>query len=119
MAKIGPPEKEIEWKVLDSILQYGANLVDCAEMIGVSEDTIQRRIKALHDCTFSEYRQKKMGRMRMKLLQKQYEMAIGGSVPLLIWMGKQHLGQADKQEHGVSKEAGDMIRLAYRLPDNA
>ena len=101
--KVGRPEKEFDWKVLDSILQFGANLIDCSELLDVSDDTIQRKIKSEHGCTFSEYRTKKMGRMRVKLLQKQYEMAQNGNVALLIWLGKQHLGQKDKIEQEVKE----------------
>ncbi len=99
--KAGRPEKEFDWKVLDSILQFGANLIDCSELLDVSEDTVQRKIKSEYGCTFTEYRAKKMGRMRVKLLQKQYEMAQNGNVALLIWLGKQHLGQSDKQENSI------------------
>jgi AraC-like DNA-binding protein len=96
--KVGRPEKEFDWKLIDSILQFGARLIDCCEMLEVSEDTVQRKIKSEFDCTFSEYRERKMSKMRMKLLQKQFDVAMSGNVALLIWLGKQHLGQVDKQE---------------------
>jgi hypothetical protein len=96
--KAGRPIKEVNWTALDAALQYGGTLIDCAEILGMSEDSIQNKIKAEHNCTFSEYRHKKMGRMRMKLLQKQYEVAMKGNVALLIWLGKQHLGQTENAE---------------------
>ena len=99
---IGRPKKELDWKVLDSILQFGATLIDCAEMCEMSDDSIQRRIKDEHGCTFTEYRNRKMSRMRVKLLQKQYESAMAGNTALLIWLGKQHLGQSDKNDVNVS-----------------
>jgi len=99
---IGRPKKELDWKVLDSILQFGATLIDCAEMCEMSDDSIQRRIKDEHGCTFTEYRNRKMSRMRVKLLQKQYESAMAGNTALLIWLGKQHLGQSDKNDVNLS-----------------
>ena len=36
--------------------------------------------------------------MRMKLAQKQFELAMDGNVTMLVWLGKQYLGQTDKQE---------------------
>lgn len=110
--RVGRPEKEFDWKVLDSILQFGANLIDCSELLDVSEDTVQRKIKSEYGCTFSEYRTKKMGRMRVKLLQKQYEMAQNGNVALLIWLGKQHLGQSDK----VAQEIQE-VNLEFKSQD--
>jgi AraC-like DNA-binding protein len=99
--KVGRPEKEFDWKLIDSILQFGARLIDCCEMLEVSDDTIQRRIKDEFGCTFSEYRERKMSKMRMKLLQKQFDVAMSGNVALLIWLGKQHLGQSDKAENTI------------------
>lgn len=96
--KIGRPKKELDWKLLDSILQFGARLIDCSEMCNMSDDSIQKRIKEEHGCTFSEYRNRKMSKMRMKLLQKQFDVAMSGNVALLIWLGKQHLDQKDKAE---------------------
>lgn len=105
----GRPHSKLNWDVLNAILQYGATLPDCSEMLGVSEDTIQRAVKKEHRLTFSEYRNKKMGRVRIKLLQKQIEVAMSGSVPLLIWLGKQYLGQLDKQE--VVQSGGQTIKI--------
>lgn len=110
--RVGRPEKEFDWKVLDSILQFGANLIDCSELLDVSDDTIQRKIRSEHGCTFSEYRTKKMGRMRVKLLQKQYEMAQNGNVALLIWLGKQHLGQTDKVVQEIQE-----VNLEFKSQD--
>lgn len=95
---VGRPKKEMDWKLFDSILQFGAKLIDCSEVCEMSEDTIQRKVKEEFDCTFSEYRDKKMSRMRMKLMQKQYDVAMSGNVQMLVHLGKQYLGQSDKQE---------------------
>ena len=95
---VGRPKKELDWKVLDAILQFGATLIDCSEMLSLSDDTIQNRIKKQYGITFSEYRHRKMSKMRVKLLQKQFDVAMSGNVALLIWLGKQHLGQSDKMD---------------------
>ena len=100
----GRPRKEINWDILNTALQYGGSLVDLSELLDMSEDTIQRRIKEEYDMGFSEYRNKKMGRVRMKLRQKQYEEAMRGNTTLLIWLGKQWLGQTDKQENKIETE---------------
>ena len=39
------------------------------------------------------------------LRSKQIEMANAGSVPMLIWLGKQFLGQKDKHEHSTDPDA--------------
>lgn len=44
-----------------------------------------------------------MDKKKKKALEeKQYEVAMEGNVQMLIWLGKQHLGQTDKEkEHNV------------------
>lgn len=93
--KGGRPRKEIDWKLLNGVLQYGASLIDCSDLCEVSEDLIQIRIKEKYKCTFTEYRKKKMAKIRLTLLQKQIEVAKNGSVPMLIFLGKNYLGQSD------------------------
>ena len=96
--KGGRPPKTFKWDLLNSILAYGASLTDCSDFLDVSEDTIQRNIKKKCDIKFSEYRLRKMSKIRLTLLQKQYNIAKEGNVTMLIWLGKQMLGQADKQK---------------------
>lgn len=90
---------ELKWVTLDKALSIGANCLDASEILGVSEDTIQRNIRSKFNVTFAEYREKKMTECRQKLRQKQYEVALAGNVTMLIWLGKQMLGQTDKVVH--------------------
>lgn len=60
---------------------------------------------------------------RMSLKRKQYEMAMGGNITMLIWLGKQYLEQSDKVDQKVetkdvtneSKELADKIIKAAKL----
>lgn len=92
----GRPEIFIDWSKLDGFLALGATLLDCSDLMDISEDTIERVIKKKHKLRFSEYREKKMSGMRIRLRQKQYDVAMKGNVTMLIWLGKQMLGQTDK-----------------------
>ena len=39
--------------------------------------------------------------MRINLLKKQYDVAMSGNVSMLIWLGKNELGQVDKVESKI------------------
>lgn len=95
---MGRPKKVIDWDHLDNLLTLGAGLIDCSELLKMSDDTIQKNIKEKHNCTFTEYREKKLANMRVKLLKKQFDVAMNGNVTMLIWLGKQRLGQSEKTE---------------------
>lgn len=94
----GPKPKEINWDKLDAALQFGARLLDCRGLLDLDEETIRKAIKEKHDLNFGDYRELRMSTMRTKLLQKQFDVAMQGNVAMLIWLGKQHLDQKDKQE---------------------
>ena len=52
--------------------------------------------------SFAEYFAIKRGRGKIGLRRKQYEVAMAGNVPMLIWLGKQYLDQAEKQQAEVN-----------------
>ena len=66
----------------------GANNVEIAEWFGVTEQSIRYR--------FSEYLTKARASLKMKLRRAQLKVAIENeSVPMLIWLGRNMLGQSE------------------------
>ncbi|MGH8281836.1 MAG: hypothetical protein ACRERZ_06555, partial [Gammaproteobacteria bacterium] len=63
---------------------------ECAVILGISVDTIQRRYLGPYN--------RGLDKCRASLRRKQYELASAGNVTMLIWLGKNLLGQSDKQE---------------------
>ena len=95
--KRGRPRKEIDWQVLDEAIVW-ASQEYCAERLGVSIETLAQRIKERYNLNFLEYKNKRREPLKINLLVKQYEVAMKGNVSMLIWLGKQHLGHAEKVE---------------------
>lgn len=102
-SQYGRPKIPIDSDKLDIMLSYGATCLECAEQFHCSEDTIVRFVKEMHGITFADYAFKKQGSVRLRLRQKQINMALEGSIPMLIWLGKQMLGQSEdaKQEQDL------------------
>lgn len=89
---------EIEWGKLDALLQFKVSLAFCADYLGVSRDTIIRRIKEKYDLTFAEYHNLKMENTATKLQQKAIEMALKGNTTMMIFALKNLAKWSDKQE---------------------
>lgn len=68
------------------------------DVLGISISTLSRRISEKHGVTFEELKAQKHAGMKMKLAGKQYEAAMKGNNVMLVWLGKQWLGQTDKIE---------------------
>jgi hypothetical protein len=112
------PKVEIDWKILDTLLQFKVTLKFCAEYLECSVDAIQRRIKEEKGKTFEEYHASKLGRTAVKLQQKAIEMALTGDRTMMIFCLKNLAGWADKVDHGVDDKAGECLKLAYSVRNN-
>lgn len=66
---------------------------EIASVVKCSVDTLERR--------FADIIEKGRDRGKMSLKRKQYEVAMSGNVSMLIWLGKQHLGQKDKSPEEI------------------
>lgn len=114
--KMGRPPIEIDWKKFDELCKIQCTLSEFASVFDCSEDTIENKVKAAHGVTFSEYFKQKAGHGRASLRRRQFRKAIEeGNVAMLIWLGKQYLGQTDKQEIGTSD--AKPIELKYSLDE--
>lgn len=96
---MGRPKIEINWEQFNKLCGLQCTLLEIASYFDCSDDTIERRVKETHGVTFAEYFAQKRGNGKIALRRKQYEAALAGNVTLLIWLGKQYLGQSDKQEN--------------------
>lgn len=117
--KMGRPRTEIDWDAMDKLCRMQATLVEVASFFDCSEDTINNAIKREYGYTFSEYHKRKSAGGRSSLRRKQFESALKGNTSLLIWLGKQYLGQADVARVDNTSSDGTMSpQVHVHLPDN-
>ena len=112
MATMGRPKIEIDWKELDKLCGLQCSLEEIAGWFNCSIDTIEARIKETHGMTFPESFAQKRSGGKISLRRKQYETAMSGNPTMLIWLGKQYLGQVDKQEAELKSDKIE-IKLSY------
>lgn len=90
------PRKEISWADVEKLCGLQCTHDEISWFLGVSEDTLTRACKREHGITFAEYFAQKRGMGRISLRRAQWQAAQKGNVTMLIWLGKQYLGQTDK-----------------------
>jgi len=98
MSKMGRRKIEINFEELDKLCAIQCTLEEIAAWFDVSADTIERRVKEQYKVTFAEHYAKKSKIGHISIRRKQYQVASAGNVTMLIFLGKQYLGQADRQE---------------------
>jgi hypothetical protein len=92
------PLAQIDWDKVQYLFEAGCTTKAVARAIGVSHDTIRRRCKRDMRLDFHEFFRRCRARGDNLLRAKQYEIALKGNVTMLIWLGKQRLGQSDRTE---------------------
>jgi hypothetical protein len=97
------------WDILESMAVW-ATAEYCAAKLNISADTLDRRLKERFDYGFAEYKRKVQEPMRINLMKKQYDVAMQGNVSMLIWLGKQYLGQSDKSD---TTHKGEIVKVNF------
>ena len=96
-----PKKYNIENKDVEKLASYGCTNREIASYFGCSEDLIKK--------SYSQFVTKGQNEGKTRLRKLQWNAANRGSVPMLIWLGKQYLGQSDKQELDIVKPIDDII----------
>lgn len=84
----GRPRKQVDEPTLEQMASMGCTTAEMAETLGVSPDTLERNYAASikRGAALRNY----------SLRRRQLELAMEGNPTMLIWLGKQLLGQRDK-----------------------
>ncbi len=85
------PYKKLDLEQVEKLAAIGCTVAEIAAVMNVNKKTLERRCMEV------------MARGRLKLnasvKRQQIQMALEGNPTMLIWVGKQYLGQHDSQKH--------------------
>ena len=99
--KITKPLHQLDYKKLDAMCAIHCTGEECAAILDIDYDTLNKALKRDGNKGFTEYFKQKGANGKMSLRRKQFDHAMSGNATMLIWLGKQWLGQVDKQEETV------------------
>ena len=88
---MGRHKKPVDEEKLVLLASLGLNIPECAAVLDSSHDSIERNFKEL-------YLHGK-DKCKASLRRKQYELAMAGNPTMLVWLGKNLLGQIDRLAH--------------------
>lgn len=99
MGTPGRKKAIIDWNQVDQGLIAGATGTKIAFQLGIHAETLYNHCKEEKKMDFSAYSQQKRAHGDVLLLVAQFDEAVRNrDRGLLIWLGKNRLGQSDKQE---------------------
>lgn len=118
MAKRGPRPIELDWEEVGKLAQFQCTQEEVAWFYEVSVDTLERACKRQLNLKLADFLTQKRLIGRSKLRVKQMQVALSGNVPMLIFLGKQYLGQSDKVEQNQKTEftVSDLEKFKFLEP---
>jgi hypothetical protein len=111
---MGRPRKRIDLEKVKELASKGLTQEQIAAWCDCSVDTLSRRC--------AETLKRGWELRNGSVMQKQYELAMTGNATMLIWLGKQYLGQRDKNEVSGDPErplitaARPVVHVHFRTP---
>jgi len=95
----------IDWDVVQKMLEHQCTSEEIADYLGISKPTLLARDEYLN-CF-----KKALARGRVSLRRLQWTLAERGDRTMLIWLGKQYLGQSDQLDQRLSGPGGGPVRV--------
>ena len=86
---MGRPKKVIDETLVASLANIGCPYSEIAAIVGCSKSTLNERFRTIID--------KGRENLKMSIRRMQLKSANNGNIAMQIWLGKQYLGQQDKQ----------------------
>ena len=110
----GRPRKPIDQNEFEKLCGLQCTKAEIQGWFDVSDKTLDKWVKETYGVTFSVVFEQKRSSGKISIRRKQYEVAQKGNVTMLIWLGKQYLGQKDKHETDIGDNAKQVFELAYK-----
>lgn len=96
-SKGGRPKTEFDLIKVEMCGQFAATYETMRWIFGCSEQTIRRNMQD-ETSEFCKAYKKGEANLNLRLSEAQIKTALNGNASLLIWLGKQRLGQTDNPE---------------------
>ena len=92
------PVIKINWEDFDKLCHIQCTQEEIASFFDCSIDTVARAVKREKKMGYAEYFKRKSEGGKISLRRQQFQAAQKGNITMLIFLGKQYLGQSDKIE---------------------
>ena len=109
---------DLNHKNLIKVIKLKPSLKNTSSWFGVSEDTIERRVKEWEGITFKDFRDKYSYEIKETLVNKAFELAMDGNTTMLIFCLKNLCGWSNEGESKENTEHTTEFTLNYKIEQN-
>lgn len=107
---VGRPKMEIDYRLVEDLGSIMCTMNEIASILGCSTSKLEK------DEEFMRVYKKALDNGKMSLRRQQYQLAMKGNCTMLIWLGRQYLGQTDKVESEVEEDTNKTIEVKIIKP---
>ena len=93
----------------EDLASIGCSMEVIATILDIDSETLSRNPK------YAKSIKKGRSNMIKSLLHKQVEVALSGNTTMLVWLGKQYLGQSDRQEVANTFNSEQPTSLEFKI----
>jgi len=102
----GRPPKPLDWKLVGQLNVIHCTIEEICACVHVDKVTLYSRCKKDLGVDYSTYAAEKRGEGKASLRRVQLQAAMAGDKTMLVWLGKNLLGQEDRKKHEVDLKVG-------------
>lgn len=107
-----------QWEQFEKLCSIQCTQEEICDVMGVTDKTITRLVKDHYKDSFSEIYKIKSADGKASLRRIQFDIAKKGNAGMAIFLGKNYLGQSDKQEYTEVGDREIKINVSAATPDN-
>lgn len=90
-------KKEINWDMVELYVKSGCKQIQICNAFSIDEDTLRSRVKEKYKMEWSAFSAKLRSEGDMLIEAQQFQKAMKGYWPALLWLGKVRLGQREPE----------------------
>lgn len=103
-------KRNIDLEQIKTLCMVGCTMEEMSAILGVSQSWLIDEKE--QNPAFALAMDQGYSQMKQSLRHAQVQMALNGSAAMLIWLGKQHLGQSDKQVSETTTQINITVQRA-------
>lgn len=110
---VGRPPKEFDPESFEKLCTIQCTKLEICAFFDTTDKTLENWVQRHYGENFSEVFEKKRGYGNIALRRKQYTKALAGNTALLIFLGKNRLGQSDKMEERFENVNPTEVKITW------
>ena len=110
---MGKFKKDIDWNLVELYVKAGCKQVDICKSFHIDDETLRSQVKRIYGVEWSTFSGALRSEGRMLIEGQQFQKAMKGYWPALLWLGKINCGQKEPENMQMIPPHEDSLALRH------